>query len=1152
MSLSDQEAPTLQPTSSGEIPQGRSHISFGDYQLLQELARGGMGSVYKARQISVNRIVALKLMLSGEMASLKEIARFQQEAEAVAKIEHPGIVPIYDAGEFEGKRFIAMAFLPGGDLDDKVRDHGPLPNLEAAQLVHDIAEAMECAHQHNIIHRDLKPGNILLTEDGQPRVSDFGIAKPIDNDSHLTVTGEVIGTPGYISPEQAIPEPELIGPKSDVYAIGAILYFTLTGRPPYCAPSAAAALYQVIETQVIPPILLNPDISEDLNTICLKCLEKDPDKRYESAQALAEDLQRYCDGQPILARPISKIEKAWRWCKRNPVIASLLGTIVVTLVAGSIISTLFAIRATDAEKLAEKKASSELKHRILADQRATQEQLAKEKAEQSEKKALEAKAKEVEARELAEEERERSAKQLYLYQTLLADQYWKHQDSAGAWRALNSTHWQYRGWEHDYLHTKFTSEVVDLLVPAKSRLFSAALTPDGKRLFTASEGHGLNMYDGVTGKLLQKPDLRRTTTLCLAMDPQGRFAVSGHSNASIKMWDARTGKIMATLKGHRFVVTSVGISPDGKLIASGSRGGIIKIWDTQSKKELVSVKETIEPNRPKDLNISSLTFTPDGKRLISGTGQGKLRLRETKTGRFIQYISQSSGATDHVEFSPSGDKFLGVGFARDVKIWKYTATDQQVKIELLKSLDQPIKRLNGAAFSPDGKTVAAGGFGRNIWLWDVESGELLRVLKGHKGGISGLTFYPDSSRLVSTGYLGELKIWTLKQSQQAFTIPNANIHGLEYTDNETLFVWMVRGSTIVVGNVTNPKTMKALKGHTEIPNEVACHRKSQLVASSSPRDQTLRLWNVKTGKQLFLLDKGTFTALAFSSDGRSLATGTRERSVKLWDTSTGKVTLTIPNAIHTRIRELAFSPDGKYIVIGDINGSISVRDCQTGKEFRRLTDHGKVVETIRFNSDGSLMALGMGEGTIKIWKWQTDEKPLIRSSHYSRVSQIAWTPDESRLVSTGWDGTLKVWDPISGQELLTLQGIPEYPMGLTFNANGSRLALVGFRGQGIIWDASRSQKIKRLMGSQHRITHTGFDPTGNYILAINAAGEKLVWNATTGQPSSAKESFDPMPTRKMSPDGKVRLEIHDKEVHWMPKEYSHEQYIEQRLSQFSK
>jgi predicted Ser/Thr protein kinase len=318
--------PTAGPKVSVVEP---THVrSFGDYELLRELARGGMGVVFLARQVSLHRPVALKMILAGQLADEADVKRFHLEAEAAANLDHPGIVPIYEVGQHEGQHFFSMGFVEGQSLAQKLAG-GPLPPCEAAALLVKVAEAVAYAHQHGVIHRDLKPANILLDAHGSPRITDFGLAKNVQGDSGLTGSGQILGTPSYMPPEQAGGNRGAVGPAADVYAMGATLYGMVTGRPPFQAATVVDTVQMVVSQEPVPPRRLNVTIPRDLETIILKCLEKEPRRRYGSAAALAEDLQRFLDGEPILARPVTAFERGLKWARRRPAIATLLAMVGV-------------------------------------------------------------------------------------------------------------------------------------------------------------------------------------------------------------------------------------------------------------------------------------------------------------------------------------------------------------------------------------------------------------------------------------------------------------------------------------------------------------------------------------------------------------------------------------------------------------------------------------------------------------------------------------------------------------------------------------------------------------------------------------------------------------------------------------------------------
>src|SRR5437773_4764515 len=326
-SLDNKDDEAFEPTVA------RMLKDFGDYELLQEIGRGGQGVVYRARQKSLNRIVALKVIGLAHWATEAHVKRFRLEAEAAASLNHPGIVPMYEVGERDGSCYFSMGLVDGGQLD-VVAKREPMPIRHAAELIAKLARTVHYAHEHGILHRDIKPGNILLDQKGEPHLTDFGLARLVETESTVTRTNEVLGTPSYMAPEQAVGETKKLTSATDVYGLGAVLYQLLTGHPPFAGRTTYETVKLLLETEPRRPRLLNPKVDRDLSAICLKCLEKEPARRYASAELLAEELDRFCRGEPILARPVGWAERSWRWCRREPALAGLAATLVVVLITG--------------------------------------------------------------------------------------------------------------------------------------------------------------------------------------------------------------------------------------------------------------------------------------------------------------------------------------------------------------------------------------------------------------------------------------------------------------------------------------------------------------------------------------------------------------------------------------------------------------------------------------------------------------------------------------------------------------------------------------------------------------------------------------------------------------------------------------------------
>jgi hypothetical protein len=542
------------------------------YEVLGELGRGGMGVVYQARHLKLNRVVALKMVLSGGYAGPDDLARFLAEAEAVAALQHPHIVQLYDFGQHEGLPFFTLEFVPGGSLADKLNGT-PLPPKEAARVVEQLARAVQYAHGKGIVHRDLKPANVLLAEGGTPKVTDFGLAKRVEVGTGLTATGAILGTPSYMAPEQAGGHGKRGGPAADVYALGAILYECLTGRPPFRAATLAETLLQVLSDEPASVRQLQPGVAADLETVCQRCLQKEPARRYASAADLADDLRRFQTGEPIKARPVGRTERAWRWCRRNPVVAGLLTAVAATFVLGTAVATYFAVQARDEAGLArdneqraeaearkaqdnERRAETEARKAKDSEQRADDEA---RKARESEKRATE------EARRATESEKY-ALGLVYAGQIDRAQSYWREGNAEAAQDQLDRGRGDYRGWEHNYLHTLF--HVTHLTFRGHTgQVFSVCFSPDGRRLAGAS------------------------------------------GDQTVKVWDAQTGQEQLTLKGHTQPVLSVCFSPDGKRVVAENDRGAVRSWDAHTGQEVVPCTDPPPAARPQ-------AVSPDGQRVV--------------------------------------------------------------------------------------------------------------------------------------------------------------------------------------------------------------------------------------------------------------------------------------------------------------------------------------------------------------------------------------------------------------------------------------------------------------------------------------------------------------------------------------------------------
>jgi serine/threonine protein kinase len=684
-----------------------AQVHVPGYRIESVLGRGGMGVVYKAVQEKANRPVALKMILAGAHADRAERFRFRAEAEAAARLSHPNIVQLYEVGDTpDGFPYFSLEYVAGGSLAAWLRS-GPLTAHEAAALIEQLAAAMQYAHEHRIVHRDLKPANILLTTERSqhadshatvevtlqerslqgassasgrvsrgmlaavPKISDFGLAKQLDADDGVTRTGAILGTGSYMAPEQAFGQSKHVGPAADIYALGVILYECLTGRPPFKGASPAETLQQVRSMEAIAIRSLRPDVPRDLETICLKCLAKAPHKRYGSAGALADDLRRFLDGRPIAARPVGRIERSWRWCRRNPAPTALL----CTLLLGTLTACGLSIWALIERDRADVKASE-------ADAYAARVALlAKEEAEQRRRAEIEL------AHALVSRVRELSA-------LATPGWTWTALDELSKARKLNSGDLdpiELRGLVADCLARPDVREVAVLAEHLKPG--TIAFDRDGKRLAIGENRNGVRCA-------VQIVDVasRKVTMTC------------DFSNVASGL-----EKLIAFDGRYQDGIVCIAFSPDGKWLVAGTRHGKVCRWDTT----LAAPKAAFLQLKGEKGPINCLAFSPDGDLLLAGSRDKIMRwdLREHWTGSIL-----SEGECSNVGFTPDGAT-LAISSAGVVKLFAARNLLPNTTAENRRTTTPEHIPANSMAISPDGR-IAAVQHKAEIRLVDLETGRL--------------------------------------------------------------------------------------------------------------------------------------------------------------------------------------------------------------------------------------------------------------------------------------------------------------------------------------------------------------------------------------------------------------------------------------------
>lgn len=992
LGVSLNRAPERSSSADSEVlPPERGRL-FGDYELLEEIARGGMGIVYKARQKSLNRIVALKMLPAGLFAQAESVQRFRVEAEAIAQLQHPNIVTIHEIGEEAGQPYFTMDYVAGRTLAEIVRE-GPLAANRAAGYVRAIAEAVHFAHEHGIIHRDLKPSNVIISGHDEPHITDFGLAKRFTataeramSSAELTVSGQVLGSPNYLPPEQAEPKRGQVGPWSDVYALGGMLYHLLTGRPPFQAESLTAVLRQVIETEPVAPRLLNPSIPRDLETICLKCVEKEPGKRYSTARLLAQELDRFLRAEPICARAVGRTERAWRWCCRNRRLASALGAAALSFGIG-LIGVSWQWRRAELQ-------------RVLAERRA------------------------------------------YISEINAAQAALAANNPAHALDLLNRHRPRQfqrdpRGFEWRYLWQECQDDAVAVVGALSTRIRSLDVSRDGSWLAAGAEHGELKVWSLKTGREI-KVLTDQNWPSWVTFSPDSSELVFTDQNVSnwgtIRAWNMETGQ-------RRTVITNfcaVGVprfSSDGRWLlygeacfAEASRKAVVVDYPGLGKvRELKTLTFNTDDehgldyrfttdgrsviftendpdrriglwnftvDRPCDYShrpdeaVIALAVSPDGRVLATGAGwtDTKVRLWEIPSFRSLGVLSGHEYSIMDLAFSPDGGTLASASADQTVRLWEVATKRQKWSSRLLQ---QEVWRV---CFAPDGQTVFSGCNDGSVQRWSVAAPKRNRAFSRQASEITELAVAPKGNGLAAIRK-GEIWFGDAQTGALDRSIPQMGSASccLQFSgDGRSLFVgsrdgdvWMWSATEHRLEHRCRPSPWPIAKLLHNGPN--------QLLVIVQPEPQITRgrpcrvsVWD---------------------------ATSWRER--KSWITSG-------PLQWH------ALSPNGRWLGFADVWGPVQVWDIRAGTERCIASFHAGKTTGLAFSPNGQLLAAANEEGAIRIWSTPSFAELTRFRADRRRIECVSFSADSRRLLTTGQGRqVIKVWDVDTWQELLTLSAEPE-------------------------------------------------------------------------------------------------------------------------------
>ncbi len=1062
---------------------GPDLLIAGRYTLQEKIGEGGMGDVWVAKQTEpVKRKVALKLIKAG-MDSRAVLQRFEQERQALAIMEHPNIARVIDGGMTAERRpFFVMELVNGLPLT-KFCDEARLTPKERLDLFVPICQAVQHAHQKGIVHRDLKPANILVTLiDGKPvpKVIDFGVAKAtggkLTDESLSTQFGAVVGTLEYMSPEQAAFSGVDIDTRADIYSLGVILYELLTGlRPidskrlkhaalaemiriiqedqpskPSTRLSTADSLPSLAAMRHTEPNRLIALLRGELDWVVMKCLEKSRERRYETVNGLARDIQRYLADLPVEARPPSTGYRLRKFLQRNkrPVLAASL--VLLALVAGLALASYGFVRAKSERDSANTARTEAQEQRDIAE-KASSEAVAQKKIADSQKK-------------LANENASKADGNARTAELRLAEGLISQGDA-----------WSLAG-RFDEAHPLY-AQAYDKFAELKEPLIAAEL--------------GLwSSYHQTAFPLLSLTGHSETVhSVAIARD--GRIALSGSGDNTLKLWDMATGKELRSFTGHSGPVHSVAISPDGRTAVSGGAGldKTLKLWDLASGKEL----RTFTGHSS---TVFSVAIAPDGRTALSGSVDKTLKLWDLASGKELRTISTGHSMTS-VAIAADGRIGLSGSWDHTLKLWDLNSGKELRTFNRAHSI-----AVYSVAIASDGRTALSGSRDKTLILWDLASGKELRTFTGHSGGVHSVAIAPDGRTALSCSADKNLRLWNLGSVKELriFTGHSGPVVSVGISPDGRTALSGSYDKTLKLWDLASGKELRTFTGHTGWVSCVAISPDGRTALSGSD-DKTLKLWDLTSGKELrnFTGHANGVPCVAFAPDGQTALSGSFDKTLKLWDLASGKELRTLTG--HSDLlSSVAIAPDGRTALSGSCDKTLKLWDLASGKELRTFTGHSGPVLSVGICPDGRTALSGSYDKTLKLWDLASGKELCTFTGHSGPMTSVAISPDGRTALSGSEDKTLKLWELASGKELRTFTGHSR--IDTIAIAPDGRTALSGsYDGTLKLWDFTRGVAQRtfepRVAAAQARLQQAAGDPA-----ALATLGE---WYAFRGMDHWAVE-----------------------------------------------
>lgn len=1034
---------------------------LGNYELIRQVGRGGMGIVFLARDLRLNRQVALKLILAGKLASQLEIKRFLAEGEASARLDHPGIVPIYEIGSSEGRHFLVMKWVEGGTLASRLDAGTSMTPRQAVAFMAKVARAVHHAHQRGVLHRDIKPGNILVEADGEPWVTDFGLARRIDDPSELTLTGSVVGSPSYMAPEQAAGKNHEITVATDVYSLGAVLYHLLAGRPPFVGSSVIETLRAVVEQDPPQVALLNSGVDRDLGTLCMKALNKEPGSRYASALELAQDMESWLRGEPIRARPVGPAGQVKRWVRRHQAISFLLacGVAGASLFVGMLLRSGQQLRrerdhARQMELRAETNAAQALRE-----------------ARRAETNALEAR--------------------LNLYSVdIHAAANFVESGQVGPALELLKQHVpppgspDLRGFEWGLLARWCAQDVARVLHGHTRPIESLAVSPDGRWLATG------DFSDIFVWTL---PGLERVSTIpdrlhLGQMDEkvmQGVNAIRRNPGLGVRLalgGASLEGVIARSRPDKAHATSGLRFSKDSTRLASTGREEFVKLWDVKQRvmaawQETVNADvgwmpggtllvlethsrtpqtgrvwnpDTGEVVSETEFRALRMAFSKDGQRLCSLEPGGEIVRRDLSDLRPLGRLKVNAAPVERWACSWTGNAVAWVAPTdlQTLELRRFEEADKAIRTARLSS---PILSL---AYAPDGTRIACGLRDSSVMIFESETGRELHRYLGHQAEVLSVDWTPAGD-LVSGGKDGSVRVWKADAAPRIESLPG-RYSGMVAAAKQP---WIA--GSVFRGGI-------------------------QVLEPGGSWAQTLD-------------ESDGFQAVAFQTDDtrllglRTLSAGSNV--VRRWSLPSGRVqdSQIISLEEESPPRGYASAAGDAMIFVGNFDAT---RVSMSHPETRARINQGQVsLTSVRCLLPGGRFAARVRSGGILIWEVESGQRlsRLPYPDTWNPESMLG-TPDGAQLISGDSDNAIRIWDIASGKLQRTLLGHISPIKSLALSPDGRTLVSVGADGGGRFWSLSTGRELMSFTRGQ-AYSQLAFVPQGDRLVGLTPAGQLRVWDA---------------------------------------------------------